>query len=134
ARKEDHRGFIVTEKNLYKLDPKNYKVKKEGIPLASIASISMSTKQDQYIVVHCAPPLRDLVMDLSLGVKGGEKLSEFVAVLRRGCFNCNGGKWIPFSFSDKIVFNNSRPKNADYTLVFESPAAGSPAKSTSRRG
>jgi myosin-1 len=37
--KSQKRGIVVTEKNIYKHDPKNYKVKKFGTPLASVTSI-----------------------------------------------------------------------------------------------
>jgi hypothetical protein len=32
-------GIVVTEKNIYKEDPKSYKVKKFGTPLANISSV-----------------------------------------------------------------------------------------------
>jgi hypothetical protein len=37
--KSQKRGIVVTEKNIYKHDPKNYKVKKFGTPLVEVRSI-----------------------------------------------------------------------------------------------
>lgn len=37
--KTQKRGIVVTEKNIYKHDPKNYKVKKFGTPLVEVISI-----------------------------------------------------------------------------------------------
>lgn len=39
AGKSQKRGIVVTEKNIYKHDPKNYKVKKFGTPIVEITKI-----------------------------------------------------------------------------------------------
>ena len=71
--------MIVTDRNIYKYEPKQYKVRKDGVPLQAVTGISASTKQDTYVVVHCTPPERDMVVDL--GRDSVEKVSEFVAVV-----------------------------------------------------
>ncbi len=46
--KADYRAVVVTDKHIYKQDPKNYKVKKFETPLDQITDISMSPKEDTF--------------------------------------------------------------------------------------
>lgn len=47
---------------MYKYDPKKYVVKKFGIPIAKVESISVSPNADTFVVIHVEKPLRDLVL------------------------------------------------------------------------
>lgn len=117
--KSQKRGIVVTEKNIYKHDPKNYKVKKFGTPLAEVTSISLSPRKDSFVVVHCRPPYRDLVLDL--GIDGVDKYSEFVTVIVQEIRKLTGNT-ISVTFSDQITYNNSRDKNkpgVECTLGFQ---------------
>ena len=73
------RALILTDMNIYKYEPKKYKIKKEAIPLAKVQSIHCSSQEDCYVIVKMEAPLRDLVMDF--GTNGSEMCSEFVTVL-----------------------------------------------------
>jgi len=106
--KSQKRGIVVTEKNVYKHDPKNYKVKKFGTPLVEVTSISMSPRKDSYVVVHCREPYRDMILDL--GIEGVEKYSEFVTVLVQEIKKLTNTV-IPVYFNDQILYNNSREAN-----------------------
>lgn len=96
--KSQKRGIVVTEKNIYKHDPKNYKVKKFGTPLVEVVSISMSKTKDSFVIVHCREPYRDLVLDL--GIEGAERYSEFVTVVVQEIKKITGNT-IPVLFSDQ---------------------------------
>jgi len=106
--KSQRRGIVVTERNIYKHDPKNYKIKKFGTPLSEVISISLSPHKDTFVVVHCKDPYRDILLDL--GTEGTEKYSEFVTVLLQEIKKLTG-QTIPVSFGDQITYNNSREKN-----------------------
>lgn len=119
--KSQKRGIVVTEKNIYKHDPKNYKVKKFGTPLASVVAISMSPRKDSFVVVQCSGDYRDMVLDL--GVENVERYSEFVTVLVQEIRKLTG-KTVPVTFTDQVAFNNTREKGkpgVNCTLGF-SPA------------
>jgi len=98
--KLDKRAIVVTEKNIYKNDPKNYKVKKYGYPIVECKSISVSTQKDTYIVVHATEPKRDIIIDL--GVEGPEKVSEFVCVIVDEYKRLTGQR-LKVNFSDRSV-------------------------------
>jgi len=118
--KSQKRGIVVTEKNIYKHDPKNYKVKKFGTPLVEVISVSLSPQRDTFCVVHCKSPYRDFVLDL--GIDGTpEKYSEFVTVLVREIQKLTDTT-IEVNFSDQIQYNNSRDDKkpgTDCTLQFQ---------------
>jgi len=104
--KSQKRGIVVTEKNIYKHDPKNYKVKKFGTPIVAMKKISLSHQRDSFVVIHCNPPeYRDLILDL--GIEGHEKYSEMVSVLVQE-FKKLTGENLPVEFADRITYNNSR--------------------------
>lgn len=118
--KLDKRAIVVTEKNIYKNDPKNYKVKKYGYPIVDCKSISLSTKKDTYVVVHAPEPKRDIIIDL--GIDGQEKVSEFVCVVVEEYKRLTGQK-LKVEFNDRIKYNNSRDKGSsgkDHFLTFQS--------------
>jgi len=117
-------GIVVTEKNIYKEDPKSYKVKKFGTPLANISSVSLSHQKDSFVVVHAQEPYRDFVLDL--GIEGPEKYSEFVTVLVQE-YKKLTGNILPVQFVDKITYNNSRDKQKPGTpAVLTFQAANDP--------
>jgi len=118
--KSQKRGIVVTEKNIYKHDPKNYKVKKFGTPIVDVKSISLSSKKDSFLIIHAKEPHRDLVLDL--GIEGSpEKYSEFVTVLVQEYKKLTGTA-LQVNFNDRITFNNSRANQkpgVDCVLTFE---------------
>jgi len=110
------RGIVVTNANIYKHDPKNYKVKKWGTPLADITSISVSPNTDTFLVIHCKAPSRDFVLDL--GINGYEAVSEIVTVIVQQVFLKTGVR-LTVQFSNSITYNNARPKGSDTVLNFQ---------------
>ncbi|GAM19588.1 hypothetical protein SAMD00019534_027630 [Acytostelium subglobosum LB1] len=110
------RGIVVTNANIYKHDPKNYKVKKYGTPLVDITSISVSPNRDTFLVIHCKPPQRDFVLDL--GINGYEAVSEIVTVLVQQVQRLTGVR-LKVQFTQSITYNNARPKGADTMLTFQ---------------
>jgi len=120
--KSQKRGLVVTEKNIYKHDPKNYKVRKFGTPLVEVTKMSLSHQKDSFIILHCKEPYRDFVLDMSLeGDVRAEKYSEFATVIIQELRKLTGTE-IPVEFNDRIVYNNSRAKEKpgkEETVVFQ---------------
>lgn len=111
------RAFILTDRNMYKYDPKKYSQKKEAIPLAAVKSINMSHKADSYVIIKMQAPERDLCLDLR--VNGIEMASEFSTKLHTRLNEL--GRQHEIVFEDTVIFNNSRKKNSpgkDYLLTF----------------
>ncbi len=51
--KLDERAIVLTDKYLYKLDPKkNFHIRKTGIPIDDIIGLSVTAGNEQLIVVH----------------------------------------------------------------------------------
>jgi myosin-1 len=49
----DERAIILTDKYIYKLDPKkNFSLKKSGISLDDITSLGITSGNEQLIVIH----------------------------------------------------------------------------------
>lgn len=116
--KQQYRALILTDFNIYKYEPKKFKMKKQAIPLAGVQSINMSHEHDSYVVIKMAPPERDMVLDLR--VNGIEMASEFVTVLHMRLVEM--GKQCPVNFSESVVFNNNRTSKApgkEWTLTFQ---------------
>mmetsp|Transcript_27233 Transcript_27233/g.38371 ORF Transcript_27233/g.38371 Transcript_27233/m.38371 type:complete len:1003 (-) Transcript_27233:51-3059(-) len=117
--KSQKRGIVITEKNIYKHDPKSYKVKKFGTPIVEAVSVSLSPKPDTFIVVKCKDPHRDLILDA--GINGEERFSEFVTCLVQEYKKLTGNT-LPVNFEDRITYNNSRAQGkpgVNATLSFE---------------
>eukprot|EP01133_Synstelium_polycarpum_P014572 gene14572-17226_t len=114
------RGIVVTNANIYKHDPKNYKVKKWGTPLADITGISASPNTDTFLVLHCRAPQRDFVLDL--GCNGYEAVSEIVTVIVQQIQKLNGVR-LNVQFSVSITYNNARPKGSDTVLTFQNASS-----------
>jgi len=102
--------IVVTDRNIYKQDPKSYKVVKFGTPIASLSGISLSPFKDGMVVLHCKEEtgLRDLVLNLNL-TQGEEKFSEMVAVVS-SIYKKLTDSAIPIRFVDHISFDNGRTK------------------------
>jgi len=122
--KTQKRGIVATEKNIYKHDPKNYKIKKYETPLVEVKSIVVSPYNDTYVIVHANEPHRDLVLDL--GAEGSEKAAEFVSVVVSEHRKLTGNT-LPVSFMESDKYNNARtPKGKEgfvCTLKFEAASA-----------
>jgi len=112
--KTQRRGLVITEKNIYKHNPVNYKVKKIAIPISTVTGISLSPYSDNYVVIGVLYPARDIVLSI-------EKYAEFVTVLFHAYENLVGSK-TPLTFVDRIPYNNSREgkdPGQDNTLTFQ---------------
>eukprot|EP01091_Cochliopodium_minus_P000432 TRINITY_DN1040_c0_g1_i1.p1 TRINITY_DN1040_c0_g1~~TRINITY_DN1040_c0_g1_i1.p1 ORF type:complete len:1025 (+),score=324.78 TRINITY_DN1040_c0_g1_i1:24-3077(+) len=105
------RVLVVTEKNIYKQDPKGYKIRKLGTPLVSIVDIQLSKFDDRWVVIHCSGEYRDLA--IRCNEEGDEKFSELVTTLVQAIKTLSG-KIINVTFFDKsVTFNNSRKKGSE---------------------
>jgi myosin I len=117
------RACIVTDQNIYKADPKSYKLKsfegspKAGIPLAHIVGLSMSPHPDRWVVCHSKDSVRDFV--ICVGTYNNDKLSEFVTSLMTQ-YQKQVGKPLPVAFKDQIQYNNSSKLGELTTLSFTS--------------
>jgi len=110
--KVDRRAIVVTERSIYKQDPKNYKVKKCEVPLSQVTSIGLSPNNDCFVVVHAKEPYRDLVADF--GVTGVEKYSEFVSLIVMEIKKLTD-QMVPVDFGSNIKYNNGRTVKAPGT-------------------
>jgi len=117
--KTEKRAILVTDKHMFKLHPKNFKVRRNAMPLYEVEGLSLSPKKDQYVVVHMKPPGRDLVIDLS--ICDHEAVSEFVTVVVDQSYKLTGNK-IQVNFTDNVTFNNARPSKKDFTMTFQAEA------------
>ena len=101
--KIDKRAIVITEQNIYKQNPSNYKVKTFGtegfgIPIVDLDAISMSPNADGFIVLHVSQNIdKDAVIDV--GIKP-EKLSELVTVLVTA-YNKLTNKDLPVRFANE---------------------------------
>jgi len=120
----EQRDIVVTDQNIYKCDPKSYKIKtfegtlKSGIPVSDVVGVSMSTQKDNFIVVHTSDKIRDVV--LQIGSSQHEKLSEFVSILA-GLYSKTTSKKLPVHFNkDSIEYDNNAKLGKKQTIVFVS--------------
>jgi hypothetical protein len=79
--KQVSRVIVISSKNVYVLDPKKFKIAdKLMVPIATVESITVSTGEDQLVVLQ-VPGGTDLIVKLS-----GDALSaELVCAVLRGC-------------------------------------------------
>eukprot|EP01097_Dermamoeba_algensis_P009393 TRINITY_DN660_c0_g1_i10.p1 TRINITY_DN660_c0_g1~~TRINITY_DN660_c0_g1_i10.p1 ORF type:complete len:779 (+),score=206.65 TRINITY_DN660_c0_g1_i10:954-3290(+) len=119
------RALVVTDSNIYKQDPKNYKMTKGGIPLSSVSGIALTGRSDGWVLVRCSAPHPDVLVDLGV-FSDNEKFSEFVTVIVSQCRSVFGNL-VSVDFSDNWTYNNARSAkdNAgkDFQLKFASDAA-----------
>jgi hypothetical protein len=80
----DERAIVLTDKHLYKLDPKkNFHIKKTGIPIDHIVGLSVTTGREQLIVVHFASD-HDLIFYMQTKLdRVGEFVGHVAKLLRR---------------------------------------------------
>lgn len=71
----DERAIVLTDRYLYKLDPKNkFHVRKTGIRIDDIISLSVTSGKDQLVVVHLTSN-HDLVFYMHTKL---DRVGEFV--------------------------------------------------------
>jgi len=87
------------------------------VPLADIASISMSTYVDGFVCLHSQEKVRDIVIILTHG--DCERYSELVTVVVSQIKKLTG-KTIPVTFQQKIECNNSSKIGQMTTVFFQS--------------
>lgn len=76
--KMDERAIVLTDKYIYKLDPKkNFQSKKPGIPLDDIIGVSVTSGREQLIVIHLVSN-HDLAVYLETK---NDRVGEFVGFL-----------------------------------------------------
>eukprot|EP00128_Syssomonas_multiformis_P011232 Colp12_sorted_trinity150504_noHs@22175 len=111
AGKSQMRGFALTNRHMVKLDPKNYKVKKDRVEIANVSRISLSPHgKDTFVIIHMKAPDRDLVLDFGCGVLAEDRVSEFVTILYQAVYAANSLP-VQVDFSENIKFNNTRKGN-----------------------
>jgi len=120
--KQEQRGIVVTNMNIYKHDPKNFKVANKPIPIAEIINISCFTGRDQWVIVHTSDKQQDLLFDLSHSSKfEEERCSEFVTVLCEQ-YKILTGHNLPVNFGDKSSFKGKAKKTINVAFeVTDSP-------------
>jgi len=110
--KLDHRGIVVTDINIYKHNPKNFKVRMEkAIPIADLKDIVLSPGDDQWILIHTAGGSKsDILIDLRPAADfGNEKVSELATVLAR-TYHLRTGNKLPVIFAAKSTFRGAVKK------------------------
>jgi len=118
--KEQQRGFVVTEKNIYKHDPKNYKVHNKPIPLVTVTGISMSPYADGFVIIHVQRPEKDIVIDC-------EKYVELVTVIFSSIQKLTVNT-IEVKFAERVNYFHGK----DIALQFQKNGGGS--KGTFQKG
>lgn len=104
------RGIVMTNMNIYKMDPKNFKAHNKPIPIAEITDITLSRDADQWVVIHTTGKQQDLLLDLTTTAKiEEEKLSEFVTVLAQ-TYKALTRNDLPVKFGDSTTFQGKTAK------------------------
>ncbi|CAH0564005.1 unnamed protein product [Brassicogethes aeneus] len=118
------RVMVVTDKYVFKLDKEKYRNMKEGVPIESVAGISVSPEHDQLLVLHC-PGGNDLVVSLHSN-KQEDRIGEAVAVISRAYFllkkvdlPVNVSKTISCSLGGKSRLINIQVSSAEPQPVFK---------------
>ena len=76
----DERAIILTDKYIYKLDPKrNFHIKKSGISLDDITGLSITSGKEQLIVIHLISN-HDLVFYMETK---NDRVGEFVGYMTK---------------------------------------------------
>ena len=120
--KSQLRGFVVTEQNMYKYDPKGFSQKKVGIPIAEIEKISVSPFDDGMAVIHMKKPIRDVVLNCAAEGKPN-LLPEFVSAVYKQYTWLTGRDDLVFDVTERITFNNSVVADPNAPTVTKSPGA-----------
>jgi len=120
--KVQSRGIVVTNMNIYKHDPKNFKVANKPIPIAEIIDVTLYGGHDQWVVIHTSEKQQDLLFDLSICSKiEEEKASEFVTVLCQTYKQLTQND-LPIKFEDKSTFKCKAKKSIPISFeVTDSP-------------
>jgi len=114
--KTEKRAMLVTDKHIFKLHPKNFKVRRTAVPLVKLQAISLSPNNDQFAILHMNSADRDIVLDLS--ICGHEAVSELVTVIAQQVYKLSGNR-LPVNFTDSITFNNARPTKKEFVMTFQ---------------
>lgn len=78
------RALVVTDKFIYKLDPqKNFKMKKDGLPINDIQSASISEQRDQLVVLNLRNIENDLIFYIDAHDKTHDRVAELLANIHR---------------------------------------------------
>ena len=76
----DERAIVLTDRFLYKLDPKkHFHIRKTGIPVEDITSLSVTSGREQLIVVHLVSS-HDLVFYMHTKM---DRVGEFVGYMAK---------------------------------------------------
>jgi len=97
--KSQLRGLAMSQKNIFKLDPQSFKIKKEPVPLTSISGIHLTSKRDHVVVLHLKGG-HSLLVEFS--PEEGDREVEFaIDVLQLAAAQ---GNKIEIKFADSIPF------------------------------
>ena len=82
----DERAIILTDKYLYKLDPKkNFHIRKSGIPIEDIICLRITSGKDQLVVVHLTSNY-DLIFYMHTKTdRVGEFVGHMAKLKQRSC-------------------------------------------------
>eukprot|EP01126_Amoeba_proteus_P065590 TRINITY_DN935_c0_g1_i7.p1 TRINITY_DN935_c0_g1~~TRINITY_DN935_c0_g1_i7.p1 ORF type:complete len:716 (-),score=138.71 TRINITY_DN935_c0_g1_i7:110-2257(-) len=110
SHKLERRGIVVTDINIYKHNPKNFKVRaNKAIPIADIQNVVLYTGYDQWVLIHTkSSNHQDLLISL-LSEKDEERVSELVTVLSQ-VYLTRTGNHLPVSFEEKSTFRGAANK------------------------
>ncbi|CAF5114159.1 unnamed protein product, partial [Rotaria sp. Silwood1] len=129
--KMDERAIILTDKYIYKLDPKkNFPIKKSHISLDDVTGLSVTSGKEQLIVIHLVSNC-DLVFYMQTKI---DRVGEFVGHMAKlkqksSNFSVNVQRYVSTNIAkhkyvintvwdrvDKVAFNKSSSNNISLVL------------------
>ena len=121
-KKEEEKVLVVTEKNIYVLDAKKFKMAtKVPYDLATVTGLAVSTGEDQLTVIKI-PGGTDLVVKLV----GDAVSAELITAVINGC-----GKTLPVQVADSLSVTL---KGGETTLTLEEAEAKATKFAASKEG
>jgi len=97
--KDDARVIVITEKNIYKLDGKTFKIHKTPVPLTEVTGFAISSGEDQAVVVHLSSDT-----DLVVTLRGDASAVEMVSLISEAA-----GVKFPVEVDSKISYAPNCP-------------------------
>ncbi|KAL0480104.1 myosin [Acrasis kona] len=107
--KSQKRIIVMTDKNLYNIDPQEFKVKRR-IPLEDIDGISLSTLPDNSFCLHM-PDSYDYLLE-------SDKKTEMIDLLTQALVK-KSNKKLPINVSDTFEFSPSHNETQSITFVLD---------------
>jgi len=95
--KQDERILVITDKHLYRLDPKSFKLHKTPVPLEQVTGFSISAGEDQAVVIHLG---QDADNDLVVTLRGNACAAELVSLIAQQV-----DESLPVTVNSKIYYH-----------------------------